>query len=177
MAMVVPTHEAVPPHQGWLEMKANFGYNRRFCRLENGTLLRWHNDVTVPLADTLKSLGIGRAEETLRDLGATNVRNPARVRTRAARLCTEAHVMLVQVVQLVRLLTAEGGQEARAQLGLDEAEDMRLESCLQHFAKAMATQRKLQMRECRFEQVDDRRFCVRTPAMAAVLRHTAHRCD
>ena len=95
-------------------------------------------DVTVPLDDVLRLSRLEDYGDALRAQGVHDI---------------------PQLVHFVR--TGGGGSDGAVatQLGMGAAEAERLQSCTAHWAKALATLRKIQIHSCRrFEELDARRF-------------------
>ncbi len=124
---------------GWLEMKVTIGWARRFVRVEQGSLCRWHDDVTLSLSDALKSRGLAKFEPQLAEIG-------------------------VATVPAMSALDCAGADAARlAEVGMEAAELARLAQLAQQWRKSIATFRRIDLRSCSLQELDGRRFSLTTP--------------
>eukprot|EP01044_Picomonas_judraskeda_P004804 COSAG03_NODE_431_length_7966_cov_4.105123_4_plen_731_part_00 len=124
---------------GWLEMKMAIGWSRRFVRVEQGSLCRWHEDVTLSLSNALKSKGLVQYEAQLAEIG-------------------------VSTVPAMSALDCAGADAARlAGIGMDAAELARFVQLAQQWRKSISTFRRIDLRSCSLQEVDGRRFALTGP--------------
>ena len=124
---------------GWLEMKMTIGWSRRFVRVEQGSLCRWHDDVTLSLSNALKSKGLAQYEAQLAEMG-------------------------VATVPAMSALDCAGADAARlAGVGMDAAELARFVQLTQQWRNSIATFRRIDLRSCSLQEVDGRRFSLTSP--------------